>query len=90
MGSPGWYSDMTLFVCLMYLLRQLSPAVDSVYLSSHLVHFTLSLELRDATSQLSGYATKPSTSTHNYLHTHIPSFSDDCVHSKECKGTVKI
>ena len=82
MGSPGcvWVA----LVCFIYLLRQLSPSVDSVYLSSHVVHFTTPSELRDATSQLSGYATKPSTSTHIHRHTHRTSLSDACVHSKEC------
>ena len=40
---------------------------------------SVSTELRDATSQLSGYATKPSTSTHNHR-----------IHSKECNGAVII
>ena len=82
MGTHGLY----LFVYFLYLLMQLSPAVDSVYLSSHVVHFTSPSELRDATSQWSGYATKPSTSNVNYSHTHRASLSEACVHSKECKA----
>ena len=72
----------------MYLRLQLSPSVDIVYLSSHVVHFTTPEELRDATSQLSGYATKPSTSNVNYSHTHTASLTDAWAHSKECKESV--